>query len=260
MGWLALVIIFSIACSFLSRWQFARRAEVVASNNIVSSNYYRSPVSVDEVLKAGKFDPQAEWHPVVLTGHYIQGTDLLVRNKPYAGVPGFLQVALFQDQNLRVYLVDRGWLPTGDHHDHPNVVPALPTETIQVIARIREAESSKGKSAPSGELAAVEPSEAARKLGAKEPVAQDFYLRLAAENPPSKTAPKLETMPELSEGNHLSYAIQWIIFAVLAFATLVWSIRREIKFYRLANDPNFVPKPKRLTRAQKDEQAEDEAL
>ncbi len=260
LAWLLLVAVFAIACSFLSRWQFARRAEVVARNDIVSSNYFQPAVPIEQVLKGDKFDPQREWHPVALTGHYVQGSDLLVRNKPYSGVPGFLQVAVFQTRDLKLYLVDRGWLPTGQNHDHPDVVPVLPTEEIQLIARIRAAESSNGKSAPASELAAIEPTEAAKQIGAKEPLASSFYLRLASEKPSSKVAPKLETMPELSEGNHLSYAIQWIIFAAMAFATLVWSIRRELDFYRSVNDPNYVPKPKRVSRAQRDNQAEDELL
>ena len=31
----------------------------------------------------------------------------------------------------------------------------------------------------------------------------------------------------IDEGPHLSYAIQWIVFAVLAFFGLVWAYRRE---------------------------------
>ena len=259
LAWLLLVVLFAIACSFLSRWQFARRAEVVAANNIVSSNYFEPAVPIEAVLKNGRFDPQKEWHPIVLRGHYVVDSELLVRNKPYSGVPGFLQVAVFQADDLKLFLVDRGWLPTGENHDHPDVVPALPAGEVQIIARIRAAESNNGKSAPSGELAAVTPRDAQKEIGSKEPIAEDFYLRLAAENPASEIAPRLETKPELSEGNHLSYAIQWIIFAVLAFATLVWSVRREMDFYRSVNDPDYVPKPKRLTRAQRDNLAEDEA-
>ncbi|MDE2592008.1 MAG: SURF1 family protein [Actinomycetales bacterium] len=259
LAWLLLVVMFAVACSFLSRWQFARRAEVVAANNIVNSNYFQPAVPIDAVLKNGRFNPQREWHPVMLEGHYVSGSDLLVRNKPYAGNPGFLQVALFQTADLKLYLVDRGWLPTGTNHDHPDLVPTLPSGDIQIIARIRAAESNNGKSAPRGELAAIVPGDAQAELRSKEPIAEDFYLRLAAETPRSAVAPKLETKPELSEGNHLSYAIQWIIFAVLAFVTLVWSVRRELDFYRAANDPNYVPKPKRVTRAQRDNQAEDQA-
>mgnify|MGYP000193316664 CR=1 FL=1 len=41
LSWLAVVIVFAIACTFLSRWQFARRAEVVAKNDLISGNYCR---------------------------------------------------------------------------------------------------------------------------------------------------------------------------------------------------------------------------
>jgi cytochrome oxidase assembly protein ShyY1 len=94
-------------------------------------------------------------------------------------------------------------------------------------------------------------------LGIKEPLATEYYLRLAAESPASILAPKIETMPELSEGNHLSYAIQWIVFAVLAFVTMAYFIRQELEHYRVANDSNYVPKVTRKTRAQRDNEVED---
>lgn len=257
LGWLMVVIVFAIACSFLSNWQFSRRAQVVAENAIVTSNYNQPAVSIEKVLVAGKLPVDREWHPVAMSGHYVQSTSLLVRNRPYAGTPGFHQVAVFQAIDGKLYLVDRGWLPTGERQDSPDVIPQLPTGNVELQARLRFAESLNGREAPAGQLAAIVPSEAARNLVIKEPIATEFYLRLAAEVPASEAAPKIETMPELSEGNHLSYAIQWIIFAVLAFVTMVYFIRQELDHYRAANDANYVPKVKRKTRAQRDNEVED---
>lgn len=257
LGWLVIVVIFSIACSFLSNWQFSRRAQVVAANDIVSNNYNQPAVSVDQVLRAGKLPIDREWHPVALSGHYVQSSGLLVRNRPYAGTPGFHQVAIFQAADAKLYLVDRGWLPTGERQDSPDLIPALPTGEIELQARLRFAEALNGREAPLGQLAAIAPAAAAAQVGVKEPVATEFYLRLAAEVPASETAPKIETMPELSEGNHLSYAIQWIMFAILAFVTMIYFIRQEREHYRAANDANYVPKVKRKTRAQRDNEIED---
>jgi hypothetical protein len=63
--------------------------------------------------------------------------------------------------------------------------------------------------------------------------------------------------PKFGEGNHLSYAIQWIIFGLLAFLTLIWAVRKELQFYRAANDPTYVEKPKRKTATDEDAEAED---
>lgn len=257
LGWLVIVVVFAIACSFLSNWQFSRRAQVVAANSIVDGNYNQPALPLSDVLVSGSLPVTSEWHPVSVSGHYVQGSELLVRNRPYAGVPGFHQVAVFQASDLKLYLVDRGWLPTGERQDSPDLVPELPPGEIQIQARLRFSENLNGRDAPVGQLAAISPSGAAAQLGVKEPIASGFYLRLAAEVPSSEVAPKLETKPELSEGNHLSYAIQWIIFAILAFVTLTYFVRQEIEHYRSSNDVNYVPKVKRKSRAERDNEIED---
>lgn len=85
---------------------------------------------------------------------------------------------------------------------------------------------------------------------------QQWYLRLSSEQEPADQAVKL-LRPTTDEGNHLSYAIQWLIFGVLAFITLVFTVRKEYDFYRSKNDPNYVPKVRKKTRAEFDQEAED---
>jgi hypothetical protein len=46
----------------------------------------------------------------------------------------------------------------------------------------------------------------------------------------------------LDEGNHLSYAVQWILFALMGFYALFWAIRQEREYRRLERDPTYVPK------------------
>jgi cytochrome oxidase assembly protein ShyY1 len=84
----------------------------------------------------------------------------------------------------------------------------------------------------------------------------DWYLRLSSEVRPADQATRL-LKPSTDEGNHLSYAVQWLLFGVLAFITLVFTVRKEYDFYRSKNDPNFVPKVRKKTRAQSDQELED---
>jgi cytochrome oxidase assembly protein ShyY1 len=70
-----------------------------------------------------------------------------------------------------------------------------------------------------------------------------FYLRLAA--PYAPQAPKILPKPELTEGNHLSYALQWILFALMGFALVVWAVRQEINFKRMQQEPDFRPSQKK---------------
>jgi len=63
----------------------------------------------------------------------------------------------------------------------------------------------------------------------------------------------------LDEGNHLSYAVQWIIFAVMGFFALFWAIRQEQEYRRMEKDPTYIPRSARR-KANLDARVEDEIL
>jgi len=50
---------------------------------------------------------------------------------------------------------------------------------------------------------------------------------MTSEDPATATRPLGEPKPVADPGPFLSYAIQWIVFAVLAFVGLFWAYRRE---------------------------------
>lgn len=266
LAWLVVASVFAVACVFLSNWQFNRRAEVVAKNDLIIRNYDQPAQPVEQLLGAAGFDRAIEWRPVSLTGHYLPGTDRLVRNKPYGGNQGFLQVAFFENADGGLYLIDRGWLPTGSTNETPDLVPPLPSGELKLEARIRAAEPTDGKTVTAGLLPYVNPKLLATEAAISAGFEGTAYLRLSGEvsasgvglNLPSR--PMLEAKPQLSEGNHLSYAIQWIMFAVMAFATLAYFARTERRHYLEATDPNFVAKPKRVRRSELDERVEDDLV
>jgi cytochrome oxidase assembly protein ShyY1 len=86
-----------------------------------------------------------------------------------------------------------------------------------------------------------------------------FYLRLVTENPGEPSNPQPLRRPVLDEGNHLSYAVQWIIFALMGFFALFWAIRHEQEDRRMEKDPSYVPRSARRT-ANTDSNVEDEIL
>ena len=53
--------------------------------------------------------------------------------------------------------------------------------------------------------------------------------------------------------------MQWILFAVMAFIALVWAVRQEIRFKRMAEDPTYRPKVRKKI-GDEDKQAEDTIL
>lgn len=228
--WVALVAVFSTACWFLSQWQFARRAQVVASNNLVINNYDQKPVAFSAtVTNLDSFEPKLEWRPVSVHGHYLVNATWLVRNRPMDGNPGFLQLAAFRTDAGEIIFIDRGWLPTGDLQDRPDHVPAVPTGAETLVGRLRAAEPKLDRTAPVGELPSIDTRQATSELpnGVSDlRVYTAGYLRLTTESPKADRGTELPK-PELDEGNHLSYAFQWLLFALMAIGAVVWAIKQE---------------------------------
>ena len=52
------------------------------------------------------------------------------------------------------------------------------------------------------------------------------YGRLVSETPSLARGADLGE-PDLTEGNHLSYAFQWLAFALMAFGAVFWNINQD---------------------------------
>ncbi len=241
-GYIALVVVFGIACGLLSWWQLSRREEAVDEIAKVEANYDAPVASLDELLPdpAG-WDDALEWRPVALSGQYLVDQQLLVRNRPREGRPGFEVLVPFRLDDGSVFVVDRGWLPLGSAQDAPDVVPAAPAGEVEVTVRLKPGEPTlPGRSAPAGQIATIHLADVA---GADYTGA---YGLLADESPAPDTRPAAAIKPDADEGPHLSYALQWILFAVLAIVGLVWAYRREKRIAALPEEERAAARTARV--------------
>ncbi|MEN9749337.1 MAG: hypothetical protein RL149_415 [Actinomycetota bacterium] len=256
-GWLALVVVFSIACGFLSNWQFNRRQEALSAMQLLDKNYSSEPVALTELASPDSYSQENDWRNVILEGHYLATNSLLVRNRPLDGQPGFLQVVPFQLNSGEIVAVERGWLSADESYNAPAQVP-LPSEEPQIVfGHVRASEPTFGRSAPSGQLPTINIDLLAKAVGVKDRYFSKLYVRMSSESIAVSQSPKQLGKPQLDEGNHLSYALQWILFALMAAAALFWGIKKEREALGLA-----VPKKVRTrkTTAQSDAEFEDRQL
>ncbi|MFM6963039.1 MAG: SURF1 family protein [Micrococcales bacterium] len=227
LGWLALVIVFSIACAFLSQWQFGRRGEALTAMNQLNVNYDSPAVELQSIEKPWGFHTSNSWRQVTVTGHYLPANAMLVRNRPLDGNAGFLELVPFQLTDGTVVAIERGWVAADDNYAAPKTF-ALPSDQSQTVtAHLRAAEPAVSDSAPSGQLPSINIAQFAKATGIKDRFYAFSYLRMATESVPAVSSLKLLPRPTLDEGNHLSYALQWILFAVMAVTALFWAIRKE---------------------------------
>lgn len=228
-GYLALTIVFAIACGLLSWWQWSRRVDAVDEIAKIDANYDAPPAALDDLLPTlDSADDGVEWRPVALRGHYLVDEQVLVRNRPRNSSPGFEVLVPLRLADGSVFVVDRGWVPGGATPDAPDSVPVAPTTEVTVVVRLKPGEPEiPGRGAPDGQLATVRLPDVAALVDA--PTYTGMYGLLVSEDPAPAERPLPAFRPVEDEGPHLSYALQWIVFGILAFVGLIWAVRRERK-------------------------------
>jgi len=239
LGYLAFAIAFAIACGFLSNWQLARSKEAAAANALVTANFDSTPVPLTQELPTlGSYSAKQEWTRVTVTGTYEPDKQLLVRNRPFNGNPGFEVLTPLRTADGSLFVVDRGWLPTGNHTDAPDHVPAAPSGTVTVVARLKASEPAiPGRTATGRQVGTIQLSVVKQKLGGAD-VYTGAYGLLDTEDPAPATAPTptVTSPPTQDEGLHWSYMIQWIIFALIGFFGLGYALVTEYR-KRNSDDP-----------------------
>ena len=243
LAWFLLATLFAASCVALASWQFDRRDQAVSKITRMVANYDKAPLVFEVIsdLSLEQITPY-EWTPVALEGKYLPDKELLVRNRPIAGQPGFLQLVPFELNSGDLVIIERGWIPA-DSNLAPatSFTPAMDTKSL--TARVKLSELTPNRDSPSGFVTSIHLDSLADLLG--ENLEQEFYLRLVSEEPTVASAPQPLGKPILDEGNHLSYAVQWILFALMGFYALFWAIQQEREFRRMDKDPNYVPRSKR---------------
>lgn len=259
LGWLAFTTLFAVVCVGLAQWQWARRLEAVAEIRLVAENWDAAPVALTDVLPSGaELDPADEWTPVALTGEYLVAEQLLVRNRPFGGRPGFEVLTPLRLETGELLIIDRGWVPTGSEQDSPDIVPDPPSGPVSVIARLKPGEPTiAGRGAPEGQVATIHLPEITELVDGGDLITSAYGL-LDSENPSVPERPVAALRPVPDEGPHLSYTFQWYLFALLGYVGFGWALRQEHRVLRVAETGEPVaPTPRRPGRAPTDDEVED---
>jgi cytochrome oxidase assembly protein ShyY1 len=257
LSWFVLASLFAAACVGLATWQFDRRDQAVSKIQRMVENYDKAAIDFSSIAELTLDQVTSfEWTPVQLEGKYLTDQELLVRNRPIAGQPGYLQIVPFELSTGERVIVERGWIPA-DSDLAPAVSMTPSSEPKALLARVRLSELTPNRDSPEGFATSIHLDSLEELLGTS--VEQQFYLRLISESPGEATGPQPLRKPTLDEGNHLSYAVQWILFAVMGFFALFWAIRQEREYRRIEKDPSYIPRSVR-NRKRTDADVEDELL
>ncbi|MSZ46081.1 MAG: hypothetical protein F2593_04285 [Actinobacteria bacterium] len=197
-------------CLLASNWQWDKGAVATERNAIIKTNLTRTPL---ESL-SGITDPIShQWLRVSITGHFISNKQTLVRNRYFQGVYGFEVLQLLQTIDGNIW-INRGWVKAGDTAETAPVIPLIDTSESRILGRIRSEDLSRQLQ---GSFFALPQKNSAAIASASQYKESDFnfYLDLLdSENPKNAPLTPIE-LPDLSNGPHYAYAIQWLAFATL---------------------------------------------
>jgi cytochrome oxidase assembly protein ShyY1 len=209
----------------LGMWQLRRLDDRQVFNATVEARFDLPPVTVDELIAAGSPD-DVEWRQVTATGTYVPTAQFVVVNRSQNGRAGDNVVTPLLLADGRVLLVNRGFVPLGVD------VPTAPTGEVAVVGRARPPEvrrTGQLSDADDGPLTEVQRIDLDRLAGQLPGEPVPFSVDLVESEPAEGAGlPEPLPAPDLSEGPHLSYAVQWFIFATCVAIGWVLAVRHSI--------------------------------
>ena len=222
------VVVLALGCFRLGEWQFDRRQDREQRNDWTRANLAADPVPVEDVLGVDEQVPaDQEWLRVRASGEYDEDATVVVRYQTRDGQSGIDLVTPLVTTSGTAVLVDRGWTSTDNNCTLPTDLPAPPDGTVTVVGFVRADATGRGIDVADGSTRAV----SSRTIGPTldYPVYAGFVDAETEDPAPAAEVVRPE-VPDLGDGPHLFYGIQWWFFAALAvfgFGYLAWDERRH---------------------------------
>jgi surfeit locus 1 family protein len=228
---LVAAILVATTCVALGIWQIARLHQKQQFNAAVRAGLAAPPAAIDTLLPEG-VDPEAvRYRRVEATGTFDTAHELILYGRTQRSQAGNHMLTPLRLDDGRAILVDRGWVPLDV--DQPGAAAvAPPPGDVHVEGVLFSSDGG-----PPGVVggAAVRESTFAKidleAIQSQIPYAiAPVYLLLRRQTPAQPDRfPRPAPLPELSEGPHLGYAVQWFSFAAIAAAGFVVLALRDTR-------------------------------
>jgi cytochrome oxidase assembly protein ShyY1 len=221
------VVLLAWLAWWLGEWQFGRLEERQAQNALIQRNEAAPVAPVAELTAPGR-DVAAsdEWRVVTATGTYDVDDTVIVRYRTREGASGVdVVVPLVTDSGAAV-LVDRGWVAADNRGTDAGYVPAPPPGEVTVTGWLRRDATGDSTAVTDQSTRAVSSDRIGDALGRE---VYGGFVDLRSEDPPPEQALAAPEMPDLDNGPHFFYGLQWWFFGLLAlvgFGYLAWDERR----------------------------------
>jgi len=199
-----------LLCLWAAQWQYQRGVDRHARNVLIAEQSQLPPIEFKNLL--GDI-ADYEWRRISLKGSFDDKNQILLRNRYHDGMYGFEQLTLFVFDERKIW-VDRGWVKAGSDATVPPQLQPTNEGLISIDGRLRL-----DSSLPRGKFFAVANNSERNlvsQLDARRGIqTEKFYIDLVSASDDSMNPDVPVELPELSDGPHMAYALQWLFFAGL---------------------------------------------
>jgi cytochrome oxidase assembly protein ShyY1 len=217
------VLVVALVATFVSLglWQLRRHDDRRERNAEIAARAEVPTAPVEEVVPpgAGIDDVEAlRFRRVVLVGTYDTGGEVLIRPRSQDGVSGWDVVTPLVLRDGRAVLVDRGFAPLAPEPSTARAAAVPPSGPVTVTGLVLPSQVRRGigptdpEDGTLAELARVDIARIQQQYGRE---LLPVHVQLETQDPPQgeRQLPQVLPTPATDDGPHLSYAVQWFLFA-----------------------------------------------
>lgn len=214
----ALVLVSIIGFGFLSRWQWDRADE---------HRVERLAISQAQVLEeVDSVNGLEEFTRVQIKGKFDDQLTKLIRQRPLDGGNGYWVMTPFDTSSGSQIWVIRGWVGASTIATEVPEIPQSTPGSITVSGAVRNFEPPLADvyGLPVGVIARMSMEELNTTVTGS---SVDNRVVQLISSTPSASEMLTVPLPEVDEGQNISYAVQWILFALVAIIGWFIFLRRE---------------------------------
>ena len=210
----------------LARWQWNKHLDRDAFVAKVHEREDAEPTELARLL-ASKSPADIEYFRVTATGTYLTTGQLTEINRTQDGVNGVNVLTPFQIDGGPIVIVNRGFVADGTEPLPPPIGTLLIGGTARRSEARKTGELTDNSDGASTQVRRVDLPLISKTLGL---TVAPVYIDFIASKPAADSPPIPVPAPDLSGGPpHVSYTVQWCIFAVCAVVGWVFAIRRSLR-------------------------------
>jgi cytochrome oxidase assembly protein ShyY1 len=234
--WILLILFVAVLGTVmvnLGEWQIDRLHQRQARNATTVANE-RAPIRpYSEVFTKTITDADA-WQRVEAVGTLDAEHQFIVRYRSIGDQNGYQVVVPLQTATGAV-LIDRGFVPLPGGQPIPTAAPPVPSGQVRVVGYVQRSEQGRrGAIVPNGNQVRLINSGALQQ-SIPYPIA-DGYISTISMDPPQSGGFGPLDLPEISNGPHFWYAVQWFMFTGIALLGIFVFIRGDLRDRRRARE------------------------